>query len=598
MDVSVGLTKGVSLALKVQENTTVKEVYEALGVLGCHNVELLSDGFMLADDACVPAAVSIRKKVQLSKVTATKSMTRSSTLRARRTPSTPTVATPTKNDRKEKAFERPKSTPVKDKCTEKKKEEKKEADKRKEIEKKEPEKKKKVVKAENGKPIRESNKQSTYAAIAGDLDDIRARVAKVTAVDIRKIAAIASPNPIVVSLMEHVMLALGLTHKSWDATASELSDIQFLKKLCNAEPNFPDRSLRRLETYMFPTPEELKKVAGPASVIMMAWLQAMIASAKSKEKEAKEKESTNEKESIHKASKETSFSRSKSSITSITPDTQALDAAADELSSLKNSDFREFRTVGKDKPPALVVPLAAMQAALGRKDTSIEAALKMIINPSTFVKLLIDAARDPKRYLKLDKSEFLILQKFINNAGMNQELKSSLVALPPIVNWVKAAYAYAQAFHKEKLKVSSDDPAKKGTEHHDPKKITGDGASPKSKPSSPLPERAEQVAELESEIKAEVKEEAKEETTSKEHNEVPQEEEVVEEKTEEPEVEEKKEQEIAEPTLEEQPEKAAAEEEPAEPKQAEEAKEEETQAECENPEAKQWGNNESFDDEY
>eukprot|EP01059_Diplonema_ambulator_P008704 TRINITY_DN18372_c0_g1_i2.p1 TRINITY_DN18372_c0_g1~~TRINITY_DN18372_c0_g1_i2.p1 ORF type:complete len:384 (+),score=135.25 TRINITY_DN18372_c0_g1_i2:462-1613(+) len=383
------------------------------------------------------------------------------------------------------------------------------------------------------------------------------------------------------------MLALGLTHKSWSAMANELSDIRFIKKVCDAEPLFPDRTIRKLEAYTIPPLEDLKKIAGPAPVILTTWLQAMIASAKGKKTESTT-ESEREESKKHPAPKE--HSKKTSDSPHSTPDTQPLVRAAEELSNLKNSDFREFRSIGKDKPPAVVAPLAAMQAALGMKDTSLESALKMIINPSTFVKTLVEAANDPEKHLHLEKSEFLILQKHIHSTAMNQEYtEKSLPALPAISKWAKAAYHYNMAFHKEKHRADKSHTNGQETPKGDAKAESSVERNDEEAADEQVAEQEQPVADEKQEEQAEVappEEAAKEDVPEAQPEVKPEDDQKPEPETEQAETAEEQ------PAEEEKPEAQAEEGQ----EKADAAQEEHVDPKSE--QSKQWGDNETFEDEY
>eukprot|EP01060_Flectonema_neradi_P033862 TRINITY_DN5792_c0_g1_i1.p1 TRINITY_DN5792_c0_g1~~TRINITY_DN5792_c0_g1_i1.p1 ORF type:complete len:573 (+),score=145.08 TRINITY_DN5792_c0_g1_i1:43-1761(+) len=292
-----------------------------------------------------------------------------------------------------------------------------------------------VPSPDDEKSFSRQHSKPTKHRVTPALEEARQRLSKTTPDDIRKITGITQPPPALTLLIENMMLTCGASNKSWEAAMRELGDMRFLNKLCNIEPQFSDRVIRKLENCVYAGEEVMKKVAGVAGVNLLTWLKALTAACKV----APVAEEKPERHATHEESQE---------------EMEKLKQAAAALSEAKNSDFRDFRTytsTNHTSVPGIALPMAGMQAALGKRDTSMESGLRMTLNPSTLKSLLIDAATDPAKHLTLDRSEFIAFQKIITHMDKNTTpLEKEPAALAAIVQWVKAAYQYSSIKHKSK----------------------------------------------------------------------------------------------------------------------------------------------------
>ncbi|KAJ9456861.1 hypothetical protein DIPPA_12000 [Diplonema papillatum] len=504
MDVRVQLTGAVSLSLHVAEGSTVKQVREALAVLGGGPFSISHDANPIEDDAAVPDTIAVVREAR-TRPTSAKTLGAGDSHAPKPTAGGPKTPKPTpKAPATRSAPAKALKTPTKDRPA-----------------------KEKVpaarppaaaaASAASSSPRQEKpalgglggsggmgrsqqfsrNASSTAgssppsargAATTPELEEARARLLKVTPHEVRKTATIPSPPPAVLALMEHVLLALGSSSKSWETACHELGDMKFMRRVAKIEPALNDRNQRKIEQFLSELPaedaEEIKKVGGHAAVALHGWLGPLCAAMKTRsDGESVPNSATHEsprvvvkRSSTATRSAEHKPPRALGGSTTPTrspPDysnsTEPLAEAVEELKNLKNSDFRELRTLASKEPAKEVMtPLCAMAAAFGKKDPSTDVALRMMLNPAAFTKQLIDAALDPQKQLALGRSEFIAFQRLVNNPALMQPTKETIPALRAITQWVKAVYAFVSKLHKPKGENGTSKPAKQDGKDEEP----------------------------------------------------------------------------------------------------------------------------------
>ena len=86
------------------------------------------------------------------------------------------------------------------------------------------------------KPARESGAtkpEKVKPTTSPELEEARKQVGKLAAKNMQQLISVHTPPEWLVALLEHVLLAYGLTVKSWESLSKELSDVQFVKKVCS-----------------------------------------------------------------------------------------------------------------------------------------------------------------------------------------------------------------------------------------------------------------------------------------------------------------------------------------------------------------------------
>ena len=142
-----------------------------------------------------------------------------------------------------------------------------------------------------------------------------------------------------------------------------------------------------------------------------------------------------------------------------------------EVQKVKTSDFRDLRSLISSSPSAAKA-LAAVQAALGMKDTSPEAAQRLILNPKAFNQTLTAATQNPKDELALSRAEYLALGRSLKDpllsaASLDKE-KNHAVAT--VLQWARCVHAYAHKFQRtpEKNHAGAEKKSDEAGVHTDP----------------------------------------------------------------------------------------------------------------------------------